>query len=186
MSAAVRQAHCIRRHAAGEVRRVRTWRLRASLWVPAPLATVFPFFADAHNLERLTPPWLSFRILTADPIAMAVGTLIDYRIGLRGVPLRWRTRIARWEPPHAFVDEQLRGPYRLWHHTHTFTAENGGTRLGDEVLMRPRGGPLAGLLMKALVRRDVERIFRYRAQQVAAAFGGDPTTSDLTWSELHS
>jgi ligand-binding SRPBCC domain-containing protein len=133
---------------------------------------VFPFFADAQNLEQLTPPWLSFKVLTPTPIAMHVGALIDYRIKLRGLPLRWRTRIARWEPPHAFADEQLRGPYTLWHHTHTFTPCDGGTVLGDEVVMRPKGGPLAGLIMNAFVRRDVERIFRFRSEIMAKRFGG--------------
>jgi hypothetical protein len=151
---------------------VKTWRLRSSLWVPHPPAAVFPFFADAQNLERLTPDWLSFRILSPLPIDMHVGTTIDYRIALHGVPLRWRTRIARWEPPFAFADEQLRGPYVLWHHTHTFTPCDGGTVLGDDVVLRPKGGPLAGLVMKLFVRRDVERIFRHRAAVMADLFGG--------------
>ena len=155
---------------------MKTWCLRSSLWVPHPPAAVFPFFADARNLELLTPPWLSFTILTPTPIEMQVGTLIDYRIKLHGVPIGWRTRIARWEPPHAFADEQLRGPYTLWHHTHTFTACDGGTVLGDEVVMRPKGGPLASLVMKMFVRGDVARIFRHRAKVMAEQFGGGHTT----------
>jgi ligand-binding SRPBCC domain-containing protein len=150
----------------------KTWCLRSSLWVPHPPAAVFPFFADAQNLEALTPPWLSFRILTPLPIHMHVGALIDYRIKLHGMPLRWRTRIARWEPPFVFADEQLRGPYTLWQHTHTFTPCDGGTVLGDEVLLRPKGGPLAALVMKAFVRGNVERIFQFRAQVMAERFGG--------------
>jgi ligand-binding SRPBCC domain-containing protein len=161
---------------------VQTWQLDARLWVPAPPRTVFPFFADAQNLEELTPPFLSFRILTPRPIAMGEGTLIDYRIAVHGVPLRWRTRIARWQPPELFADEQLAGPYALWHHTHTFAALDGGTLLGDQVRMRPRGGPLAGLVMRLLVRRDVSRIFRYRAAAMAARFGGDPATAALEWT----
>lgn len=153
------------------------------MWVPRPPAQVFPFFAAAENLERLTPAWLSFRILTPLPIAMQEGTLIDYRIGVRGLPLRWRTRIARWEPPHAFVDEQLSGPYTLWHHTHTFTPSDGGTVLGDEVLLRPKGGPLAPLVMALFVRRDVDRIFRFRARVMAELFDADPATAALEWSE---
>jgi ligand-binding SRPBCC domain-containing protein len=143
---------------------------------------VFPFFAEAQNLQRLTPDWLSFRILTPLPITMRVGTLLDYRIGIRGLPVRWRTRIARWEPPYAFADEQLRGPYSLWHHTHTFTALDGGTVLGDDVRMRPKGGPLAGLVMSLFVRRDVERIFRFRAQAMARRFGADANRAELHWS----
>ena len=160
---------------------MKTWRLRSSLWVPHPPAAVFPFFADAQNLERLTPDWLSFRILSALPIDMHVGTTIDYRIALHGVPLRWRTRIARWEPPFAFADEQLRGPYVLWHHTHTFTPCDGGTVLGDDVVLRPKGGPLAGLVMKLFVRRDVERIFRHRAAVMTELFGGGNARGEVNW-----
>lgn len=143
---------------------------------------MFPFFADAKNLERLTPPWLSFRILTPPPIDMHVGALIDYRISLRGLPMRWRTRIARWEPDRAFADEQLRGPYAIWHHTHTFTPQDGGTALGDDVVMRPKGGPMAPLVMK-FVRGDVERIFQYRAKVMAEVFGGSEDRASVRWVE---
>ena len=160
---------------------VKTWRLRASLWVPQPPEEVFPFFADARNLEQLTPPWLSFSILTKGNIEMGVGSLIDYRIKIHGMPLRWRTRIARWEPDRLFADEQLRGPYALWHHTHTFTPCDGGTVLGDDVLMRPKGGPLAGLVMKFFVRRDVRRIFEFRAQKMTELFGGREGGAELQW-----
>lgn len=166
-----------------EVRRVKTWRLRTSQWVPRPPEQVFPFFADARNLEQLTPPWLSFTILTPMPIPMAVGTLIDYRIALHGVPMRWRTRIARWEPGRAFADEQLRGPYVLWHHTHTFTPCDGGTVLGDDVVMRPKGGPFAGLVMRLFVRRDVQRIFEHRARVLAETFGARDDRAELRWVE---
>jgi ligand-binding SRPBCC domain-containing protein len=169
-----------------EPQRVKTWRLRSSLWLPHPPGAVFPFFADARNLERLTPSWLSFRILTPMPIRMQVGAKIDYRIGLRGIPVRWRTNIARWEPPHAFVDEQVRGPYAIWHHTHTFTPSDGGTALGDEVVMRPKGGPLASVLMKLFVKRDVERIFRYRAEVLTEQFGRKESQSQLWWDESSS
>lgn len=174
---------CIRGPLPRERHPVKTWRLSSSQWVPHPPAVVFPFFADAQNLQELTPPWLSFRILTPRPIAMAQGTRIDYRIGIRGIPVRWQTRIARWEPPFAFADEQLRGPYTLWHHVHTFTPLDGGTVLGDEVTMRPKGGPLAPLLMAAFVRADVERIFRYRATVLRSRFGGEPERNELRWSD---
>ena len=160
---------------------VKTWRLRSTLWVPHPPAAVFPFFADAHNLELLTPKWLSFSVLTPPPIAMGEGALIDYRIRVHGLPLRWRTRITDWHPPYRFADEQLRGPYSIWHHTHTFTPSDGGTALGDEVVMRPKGGPLAGLVMAMFVRRDVERIFRHRAEVMAQQFGGSGATTEAVW-----
>jgi ligand-binding SRPBCC domain-containing protein len=136
-------------------------------WLARPRQEVFPFFADARNLERLTPSWLSFTVLTPDPIPMAVGTTIDYRLSWRGIPLRWRSEIAVWEPPHRFVDRQLRGPYRLWHHEHRFEEKDGGTNVIDEVSYAVWGGALA---VRLGVRRDIERIFAYRREQLAALF----------------
>ena len=135
--------------------------LDVSLWLPAAPERVFPYFADAVNLERLTPPWLHFRIANTEPIVMRVGTFIDYRLRLHGIPLRWRTCITEWDPPRAFVDEQIRGPYRLWRHRHTFTAENGGTRCDDHVDYDMAFGVVADRL---LVRRDLARIFDFRRQ----------------------
>jgi len=161
---------------------VKTWRLQSTLWVPHPPAQVFPFFSDAANLGLLTPDWLSFRILTEMPVEMRVGAKIDYRITLRGIPLRWQTRIARWEPCSAFADEQLRGPYAVWHHTHTFTPQDGGTVIGDEVVLRPRGGVLAPLVMR-FVKRDLSRIFEYRAQVMAERFGGSEDRASVRWAD---
>jgi len=133
--------------------------------IERPLAEVFPFYADAANLERITPPWLGFEVTTPRPIAMGVGALIEYRLRLHGVPVRWRTRIEAWEPPYRFIDAQLSGPYALWHHT-------GATVLGDRVRYAlPLG--LAGEAARALfVRRDLERIFDYRRDAVAKLLGG--------------
>ena len=116
------------------------YTLQTELWLPRPRDQVFPFFAEARNLETLTPPWLQFEVLTPPPIPMRSGTLIDYRIRVHGVPIRWRTEIAEWQPPHRFVDVQLRGPYILWHHIRTFQERDGGTLCGDVVCYRPRGG----------------------------------------------
>ncbi|MEN9307762.1 MAG: hypothetical protein RL173_1694 [Fibrobacterota bacterium] len=122
----------------------------------------FPFFADAQNLSRLTPPELGFRILTPSPIDMAAGTLIDYRIGLWGLPMRWRTRISSWEPPHSFADEQLKGPYKRWFHTHTFASDNnGGTLMTDSVEFALSLEPLS-LVVFPLVAWQLRRIFNYR------------------------
>ena len=140
----------------------------AELWLPCHRNEVFPFFADPHNLEAITPPWLHFEILTPGTIVMQPGTLIDYRIRLHGLPLSWRTEIEVWKPPFRFVDNQLRGPYRRWHHTHTFEERDGGTLCRDEVRYAVFGGALVN---RFLVRPDVERIFAYRQQQLRQRFG---------------
>lgn len=149
----------------------RGYRLHAEVRLARPVGEVFPFFADARNLDRLTPPSLRFEILTPGQIEMATGTLIDYRIRLRGVPMRWRTRIAEWDPPHGFTDEQLRGPYRWWIHRHRFTPDRDGTIMTDTVDYGVPGGPLAPFISGLLVRRDVERIFEFRSEAIARIFG---------------
>lgn len=150
---------------------MRIFEHTSETWLARPRAEVFEFFADAANLERLTPPWLGFEILTPRPIAMRVGALIDYRLRVHGVPLRWRTEITEWQPPLRFVDEQLRGPYRLWHHTHTFTAEGGGTTVHDRVRYAVLGGVL---VQKLLVERDVRTIFAYREKVLRELFPPSP------------
>lgn len=138
--------------------------------LPGSPDIVFPFFAAARNLEAITPPWLGFRVVTPEPIAMAPGTLIDYRLRLHGIPLRWRTRIERWEPGVRFVDAQLRGPYALWHHTHEFAPAPGDptrTVMRDVVRYALPLGPLGELTHRLLVRRDLDRIFDFRAAEVA-------------------
>jgi ligand-binding SRPBCC domain-containing protein len=147
---------------------VREHTIAVEQWLPRPLAELFPFFADAANLERITPPWLGFHILTPPPVEMRQGALIDYRLRVRGIPLRWRTRIAVWEPPARFVDEQVRGPYRLWVHEHTFAEQEGGTLCRDHVRYAVPGGELVHRL---LVRPDVERIFAWRQQVLRDLFG---------------
>ena len=108
-------------------------------------------------------------VLTPDPIPMAVGTTIDYRLAWRGIPLRWRSEIAAWEPPYRFVDRQLRGPYRLWHHEHRFEERDGGTNVVDEVEYAVWGGVVA---VNLGVRRDIERIFEFRRARLIEIFGG--------------
>ncbi len=153
-----------------------TFELTTAAWLPQPVDEVFPFFGDAHNLNVLTPPWLHFEILTPKPIPMQAGTLIDYRIKLRGIPMRWRTRISLWEPNRRFVDEQLRGPYLEWIHTHTFEPMDGGTFMTDTVRYRVPGGALINAL---LVERDVSRIFRYRLEALRRQFACTPSPKDI-------
>lgn len=139
----------------------------STLWLPAPPAVLFPFFADAANLNQLTPPWLHFQIITPMPILMQPGTLIDYRLRVHGIPIRWRTRIQVWEPPHRFVDEQIHGPYRAWIHEHTFEPHEGGTKIRDSV-----GYAVAWdfLVHRFFVRPDIEKIFQFRSTALRRLF----------------
>ncbi len=140
-------------------------RLAREQRVEAALDDVFEFFSVARNLERITPPWLRFEVITPEPIAMRTGTLIDYRLRLHGIPLRWRSRIEEWEPGRVFVDRQVRGPYRLWHHRHEFEPDGAATVVRDIVhYALPLGR--VGALAAPFVRRDLERIFDHRRERV--------------------
>lgn len=149
----------------------RVYQLTSETILHAPIDRVFEFFSEAANLQKLTPPWIGFNILTALPIEMKQGSLIEYRISLHGLPIKWRTKIAEWSPPNRFVDVQLSGPYRLWHHTHSFEACPEGTKMADEVLYWPLGGALANSL---LVERDVRRIFQFREDEIVKHFASEP------------
>ncbi len=158
---------------------MKVWELRTRLRLPRPRAEVFGFFADAANLEAITPPWLHFRILTPQPIEMRTGARIDYRLRLHGIPIGWKTAITAWEPETRFVDEQLRGPYRLWVHEHTFAdLQEGaiaGTLAEDRVLYSALGGALANRL---LVERDLRTIFQYRHRKMQDLLGVWPGDED--------
>jgi ligand-binding SRPBCC domain-containing protein len=140
----------------------RTYHLERRQFIPRPLADVFPFFADAGNLEAITPAALHFRILTPRPIAMRPGTLIDYRLSLLGIPFQWRTRIESFEPPDRFTDVQERGPYQRWHHTHEFNEQDGGTWMVDRVEYQLPLGPIGWLANALFVQQQLKQIFDYR------------------------
>lgn len=148
--------------------------LRRSQWVPCGVEEVFAFFADARNLEAITPPWLKFRIVTPSPIELKAGAEIEYALAWRFVRFCWRTVIEQWQPPHVFVDKQVKGPYRAWRHTHSFAAEGRGTRMSDTVEYELPCGVLGRIAHGVRVRRDVERIFDYRADSIGRRFGVKP------------
>jgi ligand-binding SRPBCC domain-containing protein len=145
--------------------------LEVEQWVPAPLDTVFSFFADARNLERITPPFLHFRILAVSTPTLRTGTRIDYRLSLHGVPVRWQSLIQDWQPNRTFVDVQTRGPYRRWEHTHEFESWNGGTIIRDRVAYELPVGALGAAVAGGFVAGDVARIFAFRRTAVREIFG---------------
>lgn len=158
-----------------EIRKADTPRggyvLEAEQWLPGPRDEVFAFFSDARNLETITPPWLRFRVLSVEPAEMGPETVIDYRLRLRGLPVRWQSRIDVWEPPVRFLDRQVRGPYRWWVHAHSFDEREGGTSVRDRVQYQVPGG---ALVHRLFVRRDVLRIFAFRQQRLREIFGEAP------------
>jgi ligand-binding SRPBCC domain-containing protein len=147
-------------------------RLERRQHLRLPPDQVFAFFAEARNLERITPPWLRFALLADGHGEMGVGTVIDYRLHVHRIPLRWTSRIEEWEPGRGFVDRQVRGPYRLWHHRHSFAADDGGTMVRDEVHYTLPLGRVGELAHPLFVRRDLERIFAYRHRAVEQELEG--------------
>lgn len=143
---------------------------RAEQVVQRPIEEVFAFFADAKNLQKITPDWLHFHIVDVSPTPIQQGTLIRYTLRWRIVPIHWTTEITEWEPPHRFADVQLKGPYRRWHHEHRFFAEGDATRITDEVQYELPFGML-GRMAHFKVKRDVESIFAYRRATVERLFG---------------
>jgi hypothetical protein len=134
--------------------------------LPLPIERVFAFFGDARNLDAITPPWLHFHVVTPGPIEMKAGTLLDYRLRIRGLPIRWRSEIVEWVPPYRFVDRQVCGPYRSWHHTHTFETVGADTVIRDHVEYAVPGWILEPLIHRWLVGPDVRRIFEYREKKI--------------------
>lgn len=142
----------------------RIYSLEREQWIPQPLDEVFAFFGDAENLERITPSWLNFNIVSPRPIAIAAGTHIVYRLKWHGVPMKWVTEIVEWAPPYKFVDVQLQGPYKLWRHTHAFETDGECTRMTDRVQYQLPFGLIGQVVHALSVKRSVEKIFDYRTQ----------------------
>jgi len=147
------------------------WRLCCAQWVPRPVGAVFPFFASVHNLERLTPDFLHFRIRRASEESLQAGSIIDYRLRLHGVPVWWRTRIDEWTPGQRFVDRQVRGPFRQWHHLHEFCTDGSGTLIKDTVDFDLYCQRLFQTPALGWIESDLRSIFEHRRRQVAAVFG---------------
>jgi ligand-binding SRPBCC domain-containing protein len=150
---------------------MRTFTLEREQLLPGRPDEVFPFFADARNLEAITPPLLRFEVVTPGEIPLRVGTLIQYRLTLRGIGVNWLTSIQEWDPPWRFVDVQVRGPYALWHHTHDFAATDDGkaTIMRDTVRYAIGFGSLGAVAARAFVHRDVASIFDFRRDAVVSA-----------------
>ncbi len=147
--------------------------LRRVQTLDVPIDEAFDFFSRAENLQAITPPLLRFRITSPAPVEMRAGALITYRLRVHGLPVSWRTRIEEWDPPHGFVDRQLRGPYRLWHHTHCFEPLGPSrTRMTDIVRYGHHLGPLGTIGEHLLVRRDLDRIFDFRRDSIPALMAG--------------
>jgi ligand-binding SRPBCC domain-containing protein len=144
--------------------------LRRKQFLPHPITEVFRFFQSPENLARITPPWLHFQILTPLPIEMKHGTLIDYTIRWLGIPVRWMTMITDYAPPAKFVDQQLRGPYSLWHHTHTFIERDGGTEMTDVVQYVLPFGFFGNIAHSLIVQQQLDEIFSYRSKVIADMF----------------
>jgi len=150
--------------------------LHQEQWVAVPLAQVFDFFSNAENLEKVTPPWVGFRILTECPIVMRPGTVIDYEVKIHRIPMRWRSEITEWEPPHYFSDVQLKGPYARWNHRHSFRESNGGTLVVDDVeyALPFSWVPGTGLVERFFVKPELDRIFAHRRSALRTQFGLPP------------
>ena len=141
-------------------------------WVPRPIDEVFGFFSDAKNLELLTPPHLKFKVLSSSTDPLQAGTLIDYKLQLHGIPFRWQSLIGEWNPSTHFSDTQMRGPYKKWHHTHTFIEQDGGTLIRDHALYQLPLGVPGDTVAYYFVKKDLEKIFSYRITKTRELFGG--------------
>ena len=149
---------------------LKIYELRRKVTLPAPVEDVFSFFSKAENLNLITPPWLHFKILTPPPIHMGKNALIDYAIKLLGLRMTWKTEITDWKPPDRFIDRQIKGPYRVWEHTHLFKEKEGHTQMEDIVRYAVPGFVLSPFIHFLFVRPRLERIFAFREQRILELF----------------
>ena len=152
--------------------------LEKTIFIHQPREQVFEFFSKAENLDKVTPNWLNFKIITSTPIEMKKGAIIDYKLKLYGMPVKWQTEITEWQPPYRFIDVQVKGPYRLWVHEHIFEERDGGTLMTDRVQYLAPGYFLEPIVHKLFVLRDVDRIFRYREKVFSNIFNTAKQTAD--------
>lgn len=149
---------------------MKIFEFSSQLTVPRPIDEVFEFFSNPANLTILSPPWLKFEMQSEHEAKMLAGIEFDYKLKVRGIPLKWRSRITEWDPPNRFADEQIKGPYNLWVHTHSFEEQDRNTVVRDHIQYSVPGGSIINSLF---VRRDVEKIFKYRGDKLTEIFGED-------------
>ena len=159
---------------------MKVYKIETSQYIKRSLAEVFDYFSRPENLAEITPSELNFRILTPQPLEMKQGTIIDYTIKLFKIPIHWRTLITVFEPPYRFVDEQIKGPYKLWHHTHIFKEITGGVEIHDSVSYSIPFGLLGRLLHAVWIRRDLERIFEHRKNVIDQIFSRNNEDTQLS------
>ena len=152
---------------------MKLYTLDSIQFINKPIEDVFEFFSNPDNLSVITPPKLGFKILTPTPIKMSIGRLIDYKIYLMGIPIHWRTLITNFDPPHTFIDQQIKGPYTIWHHTHTFQKVDGGVEIKDRVVYSIPFSILGRILNFLWIRKDLENIFNYRKKVIDELFEND-------------
>lgn len=143
---------------------------KTEILLPAPIEDVFDFFSDAKNLERITPDFLHFKVLDQSTPQIQDGTVFNYRLKIRGIPVHWQSRIEQWRPLEQFADTQLRGPYQKWYHLHSFERRGAQTFMKDEVIYRLPLGYLGDLFAGRWVDRDVRNIFAYRSKVISEIF----------------
>jgi ligand-binding SRPBCC domain-containing protein len=147
--------------------------LRSEMWVSVPLRQAFSFFEDPHNLAKITPPWLNFRVTSPQKVEMRKGAEVEYTIQWMNLPIHWKTIILEYQAPNLFIDEQAKGPYSLWRHTHNFESSETGTRVGDRVEYALPFGLAGRFAHYLIVRKHLLQIFRFRQEQIGRLLGGE-------------